>query len=81
MHPDSSKGIQCFVDANFPNGWNASECEEPPSVYSQTGYVVLYAGCPIIWVAKLQTEVVLSTTKAKYIALSQAMRDLIPLLG
>ncbi len=31
--------------------------------------------------SKLQTEVALSTTKAEYIALSQAMRDLIPLLG
>jgi hypothetical protein len=81
MHPDSSKGIQCFVDADFANGWNASDCEEPSSVYSLTGYVVLYAGCPIIWVSKLQTEVALRTTEAEYIALSQAMRDLIPLLG
>jgi hypothetical protein len=41
----------------------------------------MYAGCPIVWVSKLQTEVALSTTEAEYIALSQAMRDLIPLLG
>ena len=41
----------------------------------------MYAGCPKAWVSKLQTEVALSTTEAKYIALSQAMRDLIPLLG
>ena len=39
------------------------------------------AGCPIVWVSKLQTEVALSTTEAEYIALTQAMRDLIPLLG
>jgi len=41
----------------------------------------MYVGCPIIWVSKLETEVALSTTEAEYIALSQAMRDLIPLLG
>jgi hypothetical protein len=41
----------------------------------------MYAGCPIIWVSKLQSEVALSTTEAEFIALSQAMRDLIPLLG
>jgi hypothetical protein len=81
LQPDSSKGIQCYVDADFANGWNASDCEEPSSVYSRTGYVIMFAGCPIVWVSKLQTEVALSTTEAEYIALSQAMRDLIPLLG
>ena len=37
-------------------------------------------GCPIIWVSKLQTEITLSTTESEYVALSQAMRDVIPLL-
>jgi hypothetical protein len=36
-------------------------------------------GCPIQWNSKLQTEIALSTTKAEYISLSQAMRELIPL--
>jgi hypothetical protein len=35
----------------------------------------------VVWVSKLQPEVALSTTEAEYIALSQAMRDLTPLLG
>jgi hypothetical protein len=81
LRPDSSRGIQCFVDADFASEWNSAECEEPSSVYSRTGFVIMYAGCPIVWVSKLQTEVALSTTEAKYIALSQAMRELIPLLG
>jgi len=41
----------------------------------------MFASCPVVWVSKLQTEVALSMTEAEYIALSQAMRDLIPLLG
>jgi hypothetical protein len=41
----------------------------------------MFAGCPVVWVSKLQTEVALSMMEAEYIALSQAMRDLIPLLG
>jgi hypothetical protein len=41
----------------------------------------MFASCPMVWVSKLQTEVALSMTEAEYIALSQAMRDLIPLLG
>ncbi len=32
------------------------------------------------WVSKKQTEIALSTTEAEYIALSQAMRDVIPFL-
>ncbi len=81
LSPDSSKGIQCYVDADFASGWNASDCEDPSSVYSRTGYVIMFAGCSVVWVSKLQTEVTLSTTEAEYIALRQAMRDLIPLLS
>ena len=38
----------------------------------------MMGGCPLICVSKLQTEIALSTTEAEYIALSQAMRDLLP---
>ena len=40
----------------------------------------MYASCPILWVSRLQTEIALSTAKAKYIALLQALHDLIPLI-
>ena len=33
----------------------------------------------MIWVSKLQTEIALSTLESEYIALSQAMRDLVPM--
>ncbi len=47
---------------------------------SRTGYVICYAGCPIGWCSKLQTEIALSTAEAEYIALSQALREVIPLM-
>ena len=31
------------------------------------------------WVSKMETEVVLSTTEAEYVALSQSTRDLMPI--
>ena len=34
-----------------------------------------------MWKSELQTVITLSTTEAEYIALSQAMREVIPLLG
>ena len=39
------------------------------------------AGCPIHFVSKLQTEIALSTAEAEYIALSQALREVIPLMS
>ena len=35
---------------------------------------------PIHWVSKLQTEIALSTAEAEYIALSQALREVIPMM-
>ena len=40
---------------------------------------MMLCGCPVHWVSKLQTEIALSTTEAEYIALSQAMRELLPM--
>ena len=40
--------------------------------------MLTFAGCPILWVSKLQTEIALSTLHAEYVALSQSLRDLLP---
>ena len=42
---------------------------------SWNGFVIGYAGYPIVWCSKLQTEVALLTTEAEYITLSQSMRE------
>ena len=57
-----------------------AEAEDAVNMSSRTGYVIQFMGCPILWVSKLQTEISLSRTEAEYIALSQAMRDVIPLM-
>ena len=40
----------------------------------------MYRGCPILWNSKLQSEIKLSTTEAEYVALSQALREVIPMI-
>ncbi len=75
--PDSTKGIEEFVDADFAGGWDPGDAIKADNVYSCTGYVISYAGCPIFWQSKLQMEIALSTAKAEYIALSQALRETI----
>ena len=47
---------------------------------SRTGYVLLFAGCPVMWVSKLQSVCAQSTTESEYIALRQSLRDVIPIM-
>ena len=55
--------------------------DDPSTAKSRTGYVINYAGCPLYWGSKLQTCIALSTTEAEYVALSQALRDAIPIMN
>ena len=79
--PDISRGLGCYVDADFAGGWKDGDHTSPESVLSRTGYVIMYTGCPITWSSKLQTEIALNTTESEYIALSTAMREVIPFLN
>ena len=79
--PDPSRSLECHVDADFTGGWSSGDHTNPESVFSRTGFVISYAGCPIYWRSKLQTEIALSTTEAEYIALSQAMKDVLPFMN
>ena len=81
FQPDPSKGFQCYCDADFTGNWNREFASNDPSTAkSRSGWIIFYAACPIIWASKLQTQVALSTTEAEYIAMSMALRDVIPLL-
>ena len=78
--PDRTKSLEVFVDASFAGDWNKEWSDEPTSVMSRTGFLIKYANCPIVFCSKLQTEIALSTTESEYIALSQSLRDAIPLI-
>ena len=43
---------------------------------SRSGWLVCFAGAPITWASKMQTITAMSTTEAKYIALSTSLRVL-----
>ena len=77
--PTNGLELDCYGDADFAGLWNYKSDQDPVCVKSRTGYVMTLGGCPIQWNSKLQTEIALSTTEAEYIALSQAMRELLPL--
>ena len=82
FRPDPSKGFECYCDADFSGLWNKAFAPVDSSTSkSRSGWIIFYAGCPISWASKLQSQVALSTTEAEYIAMSQALRDIIPIMG
>ena len=77
----NKEGMDCWVDASHASEWsNKSSTDDPNTARSRMGYVITYAGCPMHWASKMQTEIALSSTEAEYIALSQAMREVIPII-
>ena len=80
--PDPTKGSECYCDSNFSGLWNKEFAPvDPSTAKSRSGWIIFYAGCPISWASKLQSQVALSTTEAKYIAMSQALRNVIPVMN
>jgi hypothetical protein len=70
--------VDCYVDADFAGLYGVEDSQDPISVKSQTGDVILIANCPWLWVLKLQSEIALSTLESEFIALSSNFRSLIP---
>ena len=81
LHPKDAPIIDVYADADFAGNWNKMTAEwDPSTAKSRTGYLINFAGCPIHWASKLQTQIALSTTEAEYVALSQSLREAIPVM-
>ena len=78
LDPSQDLDIDCYVDSDFAGLWGSEPAHLPISVKSRSGWVITVGGCPVIWASKLQTNIALSTMQAEYVALSSAMRDLLP---
>jgi hypothetical protein len=75
--------MEMFADADFAGLWGAERPTDSTSANSRSGYlcilVSMIGSTPVIWSSKMQTEIALSTCEAEYIALSTAMKVLLPL--
>jgi hypothetical protein len=80
LRPDQTKSFECWVDADYCGNWNPFWTEDLSTAKSRSGYVITYLGCPLVWASRLQTVFALSTAEAEYIALSTALRDVIPMM-
>jgi hypothetical protein len=82
IDPNDGKSFEVYVDVDFCGNWNrATSMNDVSTAKSRTGYIISFAGCPITWASKLHTQIALSTTEAEYIALSQSLREVIPMIN
>ena len=71
--------FDCYVDADFAGMYGFEDPQDPNSAKSRTGYVFTLGDNPIHWVSKLQSTIALSTVEAEYVALSQSLREFLPM--
>ena len=73
VHPTVAKDecweLVCFCDSDYAG--------DPDSRRSVTGYVLYVKGVPVCWKSKAQRSVTLSSTEAEWIALSEAVKEII----
>ena len=60
--------LEAFSDSDFAN-----DKETRISVY---GYVIYFSGVPVAWKSKSMRSVVLSTTEAEYVAISEVVKEI-----
>jgi hypothetical protein len=78
IYKPNDHSFEVFADVDYCGLWDKSiAMEDPTTAKSRSGYIVMYAGCPIIWASQLQPEITQSITESEYISLSQALRQTI----
>jgi hypothetical protein len=77
---DESKDMEVYVDADFSGNWDQKESQDRDTARSRHGYIIMYAGCAVLWKSQMQTEIALSSTESEYTGLSYALRDAIPIM-
>ena len=79
VRPSKELTLDCYADADFAGLFSTSDPDDPKSVKSRSGFIITLGKIPVAWGGGLQTETALSTMEAEYIALSKALRILLPL--
>ncbi len=72
--------IDVYSDADFAGMYGHEKPTDPGCARSRSGFVIVFAGVPVLWQSKLQTDTALSTMEAKVNALAVCMRELITII-
>jgi hypothetical protein len=79
IKPTSELTLDLYVDVDFAGLHHSEPDHVPDVVQSHSGYILMLAGCPVVWKSQLQMELSMSTLKAEYSTLSNALENLLPL--
>jgi hypothetical protein len=81
LKPDRNKSLEVYVDSDFAGNWDRELAgEDEATARSRHGYIIYFAGMPIVWKSQLQQEIALSSTEAEITGLSYALREAIPII-
>jgi hypothetical protein len=83
LDPNDDKSFECWVDADFLGQYIKGAKDmalDAMTAKSRTGFIITYAGCPIMWSSKVQRDAALSSTESEYIAMSETFRVLLPIM-
>jgi len=81
LKPDPNKSLEVYVDSDFAGNWDRELAgQDDATARSRHGYVIYFAGMPIVWKSQLQQEICLSSTEAEVTGLSYALREAIPIM-
>ena len=79
FNPSKKLVVDCYAGADFAGLWGHENPQDPICAGSRTGFVVNFSNCPLLWVSKLHTDIVIYTLHSDYVALSHYVRALLPL--
>ena len=68
--------MDCYDDADFAGLWGQEYSQDPIFGMSRSLFVVTFANFPLLWVLKLQTDIVFSTQHYMYVALFHSVRHI-----
>ena len=60
--------LEALSDSDFTN--------DKDTRYSVYGYIIYFCGVPVAWKSKSMKSVVLSTTEAEYVAVSEVVKEI-----
>ncbi len=80
INPTRELTIDAYPDADFAGMYGHEKPTDPACAKSHSGFVIVFAGVPVLQQSKLKTQTALSTMEAEVIALAACMRELIPIM-
>ena len=77
--PDGTYNMSIHCDANLAGMYGAEKCTDVDSAKSRMGYIIKFGSVPMVWKSQLISEICLSTAHSEYVALTSAVKAIIPI--